>query len=186
MATALDYCPTVCGGCDDDLPVITVTNCEEIGNELIDTVYIADIDAAAFTNVAQAGEWTTRLSQSATTANTIRAFKVHKGQKPFVEPTIVTSNSGKRWTRRSPKNIEGTDDNASVSNHEWHRKMNCKREVKIWFGAGKYIYGGNSGIQASFISTHGIIDNGDRPAEGWNWRCDWEAACEPEKAIRPI
>lgn len=198
MASALDYCPSDYVDCTADLPDVVVAACKSVGVDLIDNVFFCDPDAPGFSAddyasaTALATALTARLKQTGTATITgytgnaaIRKYEVFDGQKPFVEPTFVTAFGGLRFAKKTDRSIEFVDYDNSVANHEWHDKMNCYKLVRAWYTAGNFFYGGKDGIIMSFASWHGIIDSGDRPAEGFTSRLTWGARRTESKIARP-
>lgn len=186
----IDYCPSPCADCDDSLPALpSAAACEEINTSLIEEIYIAKKGAAVFTDWTDDSEWTARLSQTDAGADKIRLFQSYKATKPEVEPQFRTSQSGGKYAAPVGRTIDAYDDDASVEKHTWHKNMNgCDggRQVRVWFKAGKYLYGGNKGIIAVWSSYHGITDSTDKPTEGWRIKLSYDAKCEPDKCISPI
>lgn len=197
MASALDYCPPALGGCNPALPDMSAAACFDPNTDEIDTVLIAEPDSPGFTQdqwddaedlatalAARLGQTGTKTASGYTGNAAIRKWDVYDAQKPRVDRQTVKAK-GMEFPKKTPFSIEGTDYDASISNHNWHDSMNCKRRVKIWYTSGGYLYGGKDGMVVAFTSSHGIVTGNDTPSEGHAWKLTWEARRTESKTVRP-
>ena len=80
-------CPTDCGGA---LPAVSFDDCAPaIHYGEVSKLYLANVEAADFTNVELLSEWTTRLTADGTNADAIRELTVI-GDLPEAERTEIT------------------------------------------------------------------------------------------------
>jgi hypothetical protein len=143
----LPTCPTSCAG---SLPAVDFDDCApELHWGEVSKLYIAAVTAADFTNVELLAEWTTRLSETLTGADTIRELTV-LGDLPAPEQT-EQAISGDRTavgfkTFTLPFDIDETND----INYNFLLTYECNMKVKVWYEtADGMLYGGNEGIEAT-------------------------------------
>lgn len=136
--------------CDFDLPATEFASCNpETNLSQIAKIYIAKQSAASFSDWTQAGEWATRLSNSATGADSIRPVTV-VGDKPA--PTVTEKTiSGNRIVPTEKKHVINFEiDESNATNHEFARGAKCMKQVKMWYETiGGLLFGGNDGIDVT-------------------------------------
>lgn len=143
--------PIVCTeDCDFDIPPVSFAECNpEINLSQIAKIYLAQPDAADFSDVSAVGEWTNRLSQTSNDVDAIRSLTV-VGDKPAPETTEKTI-SGNRIVPTDKKHTINFDiDESNETNHEFARGTKCVKQVKFWYETiGGKLFGGNTGISGT-------------------------------------
>ena len=145
MSIATITCPT---GCEGDLPIVLFDVCApdvDFGN--IEKIYLTNI-GNPLANVEDAAEWLTRLSNSSTDADAIRYLHVI-GELPEPEQEETEISLCRTIYSDCKYQLPFEIDETNLTNHEFMRKTHCNTDYLMWFASGKYIYGGNDGIQAS-------------------------------------
>ena len=144
--------PIVCtNDCEFEIPAVSFASCNpEINLSQIAKIYLAQPDAANFTAWDEATEWVTRISDSATDANSIRPITV-VGEKPLPSVTEKTI-SGNRIVPTDKKHVINFEiDESNATNHEFARGGKCVKQVKFWYETiGGLLFGGNTGIDGTF------------------------------------
>lgn len=172
--------------CDFEIPEVSFAECNpEINLSQIAKIYIAQPDAAVFTDWTAAGEWTTRISDTATGADNIRPLTV-VGDKPLPETTSKTISGGRIVTTDKKHTINFEIDESNATNHEFVRGGKCMKQVKFWYETiGGLLFGGNSGIDGTFA-----IDMTLSKTEGdiilYPGTLKWSATDIEERTTSPI
>jgi hypothetical protein len=65
------------------------------------------------------------------------------------------------------------------------RELECGTNFLVWYVAGKYIYGGNDGIEASF-KLNDIIPEDNQELNTFNGTITWDAKFHPERINNPL
>jgi hypothetical protein len=152
---AYPTCPTDCAGL---LPDPSFSDCAPVwGYGEFEVMYIGKAGTAAFANVEDLAEWTTRLGLVITDDDAIRAFTI-KGQ--LAAPTVAEVTASKNRKVRGLKefNVAFQIDEVSDENYQAHLTFECGGEYVIWLGtADGFLFGGNEGIQNVSILTNIIV-----------------------------
>lgn len=172
--------------CSFDIPAVSFADCNpEVNLSQIAKIYMAQPDAAGFTDWTLAGEWVSRISSDSTDVDAIRAITVI-ADKPIPETTSKTI-SGNRIVVTDKKHTINFDvDESNVTNHEFARGGKCIRQVKMWYETiGGLLFGGNSGIDATFT-----IDMNLSRSEGdiilYQGNLKWSSTDLEERTTSPI
>lgn len=137
--------------CEFEIPAVSFAECNpEINLSQIAKIYIAQPDAADFSAWDVVTEWTARLSDTATGADSIRPLTVI-ADKPLPEKTSKTI-SGNRIIDTDKKHTINFDiDETNATNHDFARGGKCVKRVKFWYETiGGQLFGGNAGIEGTF------------------------------------
>ena len=140
-------CPTDCSG----LPAVSFDECApSIHYGEVTKLYMAAADAKDFTNIELIGEWTTRLSEDATTTgDEIRELTVY-GELPEAEQTEITISGDRTVVGYKTFTLNFEVDETNDINYEWLMTLECNMKFKIWFETSDgRLYGGNEGILAT-------------------------------------
>jgi len=169
-------CPT---GCESFLPAPPDITCLRASTALITDIFIGN-PGYPFTDITDADEWATRISPSPTPpANALRHIRVFRAQKPAITPTTAPTNWGSRVTFEADRTLTFVDQDSSKETHDWHRLMNCPKDVLFWYKtADGKVFGGNSGILGAWSSSFGINDVTDGPTQTWAVTIGWRAIAE--------
>jgi len=143
----LPTCPTDCTG----LPAVNFDDCApDIHYGEVVKLYMAAADADDFANVELIGEWTTRLSESATaTGDEIRELTVF-GDLPEAEQSEITISGDRTVVGFKQFTLNFEIDETNDINYNWLMTLECNMKFKIWFETSDgRLYGGNEGILAT-------------------------------------
>lgn len=142
-------CPENCEGA---LPPVLFDDCApEIHYGQIVKLYLANAEAADFTNVELLSEWTTRLSADSTDPDAIRELTVI-GDLPEPERTEQTISGDRIITGQKQFTMNFEVDETNVVNYEFMLTTECNLKFKLWAEMSDGIlYGGNEGILASVL-----------------------------------
>lgn len=177
-------CPT---GCETALPIVKFNECSpRVNLSEIEKIYVAKPIAKAFTDVAIATEWSTRLSETSVTGDDSIRPLIVIGDKPQPANVVKDISNGRRINVRKDHTINVTIDDVSDENYEFMRTLECGGQVKIWYEtAGGYLYGGNEGIDATFILDD-VLNRGRDEIETLTGTITWSAKFSPERVLSPI
>jgi hypothetical protein len=180
---SLPVCPT---DCTDSLATVSFPEC---GSELhygeIAKLYVANADAADFSNSAIITEWTTRLSDTSTDPDAIRTLN-GMGELAAPEQTETLIPGGKY--AYSPKtftftfNVYDTND----VNYNFMLSLYCNQEKKIWFEmADGQLYGGNEGIVLVLKGSQPLVP-GREDIVKIILTGKWKSASDPLRTLSPM
>lgn len=176
-------CPT---GCDSNVPAVDFDYCNKIilfGE--IKKIYVASNDAADFTDVTDAAEWASRLSENGTGADDIRELYV-SGDLPEPErESVEVDQYQKVWTPATfTVNFDVFD--LTDTNYEFMRTMYCNTAVKIWYATETHIYGGNAGIENANLNLNHVIERGSKATEKFTGMLTWDYSFPPQRTDNPL
>lgn len=137
--------------CEFDIPAVSFADCNpQVNLSQIAKIYTSQPDASPFTDWTVITEWSTRVSDTANDADSIRALVVI-ADKPKPE-TQSRKISGNRTVVTDKNHVINFDiDETNAINHEFVRGGKCIKKVKFWYETiGGLLFGGNSGIDGSF------------------------------------
>lgn len=158
----------------------------KVNQSEIKRLFIAPADAPAFTDVAAASEWTTRLKEDTGTGDVIRPLTVI-GDKPEAAGVEREISNRRRIRIGKDHTVNFTIDDVSDKNYEFMRATECgSGTYRIWYEThGGYLYGGNEGIKASV--SMGLVQNrGADEIETINGVATWRTKFHPERVVSPI
>ncbi len=184
MALENDWCNSLmCPiDCDDTLVVVPDFGCEAPNDEKITEVFYSNTSLVS----GNLAEWNSRLSNSATaTIGTIRSIKM-EGDLPRVDPAFKTSKRGSSIPQAVDRIITFTieDDKDAIFN--FFANFQCGMTKKFWFRSGGHIYGGNSGIYGTLISSYEINSESDLMAHNWQVQFRFKSKCFPARTVAVI
>lgn len=182
-------CPVDCT--DAQIPSVNFDDCApELNESEIEWLAIARSDASDFTDIEDANEWTTRITQTAAGSapdpdNTIRMIRVI-GDKPAPE-VISRVVSGNRTVQTGKKHTVNIDiDETNALNYEFARSTGCNATYKLWYitKAG-LVYGGICGVKAQ-VTLNLIQNRGDGEIEIYQGPVTWNDRLDPPRANFPL
>lgn len=179
--------PTCPANCTTELAETNFNECAPAINlsEIV-RIFIALASATPFTDVAQASEWTTRLSQTATDVDAIRALTVI-ADKPAGTAVTRDISGGRTYIIGKDHTLNVSIDDTSDENYEFIRKLECGGKFKIWYEtAGGYLYGGNEGIPTKSVNFDDVLNRGADEIETFEGTITWRAKFHPERVKSPI
>lgn len=180
------YNPTCPDACSDSVPVVDFDYCApDLNYGQIDKIYVAAYNAASFTDWSSLAEWTARISETSTNIDAIRELTVI-GSKPAPEREIIDLSGDREARPPAIHTLEVRIDETGEDNYEFLRTLECNIYVKVWYSAGKYLYGGNDGILVKSIYFDDIIPENSRELNTFNGMVRWENQYHPERINNPL
>lgn len=173
-------CPTDCSAL---LASVKFNDCAPtiVASE-IKRIFIGKADADAFTDVAVATEWTTRLAE---TTGDLRELIVI-GDKPAPASVVKDISNARKHIVGKDHTVNFTIDDVTPENYEFMRSTECGGKYKIWYEThGGFIYGGNEGINASIVMDD-VLNRGLDEIETIAGVATWRDKFSPERAVSPI
>ena len=137
--------------CEFDIPAVSFADCNpEVNLSQIAKIYLAQPDAANFTDRTQLSEWTARLSATSTDPDAIRTLMV-VADKPKPETQSRTISGGRIVVTNKSHVINFDIDETNATNHDFVRGGKCIKSVKFLYETiGGLMFGGNSFIEGTF------------------------------------
>jgi hypothetical protein len=183
---SLPICPT---DCTSNLPAFNFDECNpELNNAEIAWVYFTtDTDGNGLANAADALEWDSRLSQSASGANQIRAIRVI-GEFPAVADNEKEVSGGRIQDGVKDFIIQGDIDETNQTNHDALRELECNTgNQRVWFETRDgQLYGGNDGIRKAKLKLKLVISRSYNDLILYNWTVKWKNKFTPERQASVI
>lgn len=183
-------CPTSC----DEATLYPVkfdpcTPAFEFGE--INKIYVRSASAEPLTDWDSLGEWEEYLSPDGTIPSgeggkdTIIELIV-RGEWAESEEEIVEVSNFRKAYSPSSFTVNFEIDETSAENYEFLRWLECNPGIVIWIGAGKYLYGGNSGIAAELRLRQTIPMEGKKALHKFTGLAKWESKHHPERCVNPM
>jgi len=175
-------CPS---GCASELPELDMDVCSpEIDFGEITKIYFTNV-GNPLVDVTSLPEWLSRLSNTSTNDDAIRYLHVSAEMPEATREEIIGSLCR---TFNSPGDFiinAEIDETVNDVNYEFVRKTWCNPTFLIWFQAGKFIYGGNEGIEAQ-PKFNNVIGKGCKTINKFIGTFKWTADNLPARALNPI
>jgi len=177
--------PVCTFGCGVIPPDFSFDDCSpDVNHGQIDRIYIASDGAAAFIDWTLLPEWTARLDNTTLDIEKIRFLNVI-GDKPVAEFDQKEISRKRKIILDKTHTIAFSIDETSAINYEALREIECGGNFKLWFQAGKYLYGGNDGIDA-FITENDMIPRERKELNTFEGVATWENKFHPERCTNPL
>ena len=183
MSVINPTCPT---GCDSNVPSVDFDYCApEVYLGEIKRIYVASNDAAAFTDVTDAAEWATRLSETGTGADDIRELYV-SADLPAPTRDVIEIDQGREIYPPAAFTLNVDIHDLSDLNYEFMRTTACNTAVKIWYATEDHIYGGNDGISNVNVILENMIERGQRTIQKITGTFTWDYKFQPQRTANPL
>jgi hypothetical protein len=180
---ALSTCPTDCAG---SLGEVNFSECApELHYGEISKLYVAKATAADFTNVDLIAEWTTRLSDTANGADSIRTL-IGIGELPAPDMPEITISGDRTITGPKTYTLTFEVDETNDINYALMLETQCNLKYKIWFEMSDgMLYGGNTGIEVTLKGhmAHGKVRTG---VEVITFTGKWKSQFDPLRTLSPM
>lgn len=151
----------------------------------VDKVFLGNAgnDFADWTDLT---EWNTRLDNvdiaDATKIRTLHTI----GSKPATEKNKIDFSQGRSLYTTPKHTLPIKIDETGDENYDlilWTEE-NAGQTVSLWYQAGKYLYGGNSGISAN-LTLDDIIPESDEELNTFDGVLSWEGK-HPARTLNPM
>lgn len=179
--------PTCPEDCTTPLAPVKFSDCApEIILSEIRRIFVAKPTATAFTDVSQATEWTSRISETDVASDdAIRPLTVI-ADKPAAAAVVKEISNGRRFNIGKDHTLNITIDDVSPENYEFMRVAECGGKFKMWYEtAGGFLYGGNEGILVD-ITLDDVLNRGLDEIETIAGTATWRAKFHPDRVLSPI
>lgn len=184
MSIVNPTCPT---DCNYTLPEVEADICNpDVDFGQVDTIYLAARNASDLTDWTSQAEWNTRLSNNGSGADDIR-FLYGKGDKPADEQAEFEISRERMIYGKKTFTINfGVEETSSV-NYTFMRNLECNGNYKMWFQSGKWLYGGNTGIENVSIKVSEVIPESQDEFKVIQMTITWKYQFSPEKTeLNPV
>jgi hypothetical protein len=177
--------PTCETGCLVELPPFSFNDCSpDVNFGQIDRIYFAARGANDFVDWTSLAEWTGRLDNTTDDLQKIRFLNVI-GTKPAAEGDPIEISRKRKITAEKTHTVTARIDETNEENYDALRALECDGNVKMWYQAGKYLYGDNSGIDA-FIQINDEIPENNEELNVFQVSATWEAEFHPDRITNPL
>ncbi len=172
----LPPCPHTCAG---SVQAVKFNECApEVHWGEIARLFVTDLSFAGFTDVSDAGEWTTNLDQNAD--NKIREMIVI-GEQPEPETAEVGISGDRKVTGYKTFTLNLEVDETNDTNYMFMQMSECGGKYKIWYETSDgMLYGGNEGIEASIIMNQ-VIPRERTEVVKFMTRVEWKSLHHPAR-----
>lgn len=182
MSTNLPTCQT---GCQVIPPPFSFNDCDpDINFGQIDRIYIASRGANDLIDWTSLAEWTGRLDNTTNDLQKIRFLNVI-GTKPPAEGDMIDISRDRKITAEKTHTITFRADETDATNYDALREIECGGNFKVWYQAGKYLYGDNSGINA-YIQINDDIPEDKKALNVFQGTITWLAKHHPDRITNPL
>jgi hypothetical protein len=179
----LQPCPTDCAGSHGEVSFDPCAPIRHYGE--ISKLYVGRIDGADFTNVDQIGEWTTRLSDTVDTADSIRTL-YGMGEMPAPEQTEKLVSRGEYAYSPFTFNFTFAVDDTNDTNFDYMLATYCNQRRKVWFEMSDgMLYGGNTGIEVILKGNQPLLP-GREDFIVINFSGKWKSPSYPLRTLSPM
>ena len=131
-------------------------------------------------------EWNTRLDNSTEADLTKIRFLHVIADKPAAEKSEIEFSQNRKAYTTPDHTINLSVDETGNENYALIQFLedNAGKTVQMWYEAGKYLYGGNSGIPV-FISLNDVIPESDEELNTFDGTATWQAN-HPDRIVNPM
>ena len=169
------------------LPAVTADFCSpDINFGEIDKIYFTN-DGAPLTDWNDLAEWNTRLDNADVTPDNDKIRFLHViGDKPAPEKPVIEFSQGRKTYPDPDHTINIRVDETGADNYALllFLEQNAGQQLRMWYQAGKYLYGGNEGILAN-LNLDDIIPESDEELNTFAGTITWEGG-HPERIANPM
>tara|TARA_R110000787_G_scaffold97665_4_gene201327 strand:+ start:27783 stop:28316 length:534 start_codon:yes stop_codon:yes gene_type:complete len=169
-----------------NLPVVATDFCNpNVNFGQIDKIYLGN-PGNDFTDWSLVTEWTARVDNAnSVDDDAIRELPVI-GDKPAPERNEIAFSNGRKVYTTPKHSVNVKLDETGDENYALLRflDLNAGQELRVWYSAGKYLYGGNSGVPAVFVLDD-VIPESDEELNTFQGVLSWEGI-HPERILNPI
>jgi len=168
-----------------EVPKAKADDCNpDINFAQVTRVYVGN-SGNPFTDWTSLAEWTPRLDQAAAGADKIRTFNVI-GSKPKPDrPKVAFSR--KRTAYGDPKHsLPFKVDETHPDNYAFLKFLEDHpgQRNAVWYEIGKYLYGGNAGVDGLIILDDTASEN-DEELNVFEGEITWEGK-HPDRIVNPL
>jgi len=177
--------PTCQDGCQVNLPVWSFNDCSpDVNFGQIDRIYIAASGANDFVDWTSLAEWTSRLDNTTDDLQKVRFLNVI-GTKPAAEGDPIEISRKRKITADKAHTITFRVDETDETNYDALRQLECDGNVELWYQAGKYLYGDNSGINA-YVQLNDEIPENNEELNIFQGVATWDEQFHPDRITNPL
>lgn len=169
-----------------NLPIVDADFCApNINFGQIDKIYLG-YNGQPMADWTSLAEWTSRID-NATLADLTKIRELHViADKPTAERTAVAFSQGRTAYATPNHTINVRVDETGENNYgliQW-LEDNAGQTIRIWYQAGKYLYGGNEGVPAT-LSLNDVIPESDEELNTFQGTITWTAK-HPDRITNPM
>ena len=183
MSVPIIVCPT---DCDSYVPIWDFDECAPIVDvSEVNKIYLTAVDhpLVDWTSLV---EWEGRIDNDGVDVDDIRELWV-SGELSEPEKNIIEIDNDREVSSPMSFNLtaEIFDNGEDSINYDALRWLQCGGRKLMWYAAGDYLYGGDSGIECDIIADH-IITKGQKEINKIQLIIKWDAKHSPERIANPM
>jgi len=180
------YNPTCPDSCSDSVPAVLFDYCApDVNYGQIDKLYVAAYNAASFADWTSLSEWLSRIDNTSVDIDAIRELSV-MGSKPAPTRDAIEISGDRKIYSPATHTIDVKVDETNEENYEFLRTLECNSYYKIWYAAGKYLYGGYDGIIVDSFFLDDLIPENSKELNIFQGVAEWENQFHPERILNPM
>lgn len=152
----------------------------------VEYLYLGNDGEAAFSDWTTVTEWNTRLD-NADVADSSKIRTLHViGDKPATEKNKIDFSLGRSVYTDPKHTLNARTEEVGDLNYALVQfyEENQGQTVRIWWSDGKYLYGGNEGVQAN-ITMEYIVPESKEELKYIQVTVTWEGL-SPARTVNPI
>lgn len=174
----------VCSG--ETLGEVDFDHCDpETHSSEIQRIFLRQVNSTDFTDWTLPEEWNTRVSETSTDPDAIRALTV-TGDKPAPNAPKRNISGGRTIVPRKEHTINFTVDEATVANHQFFSDLKGGKRYKANYEtAGGRMFGGNQGIPVEVMGDM-ILARGQGELQVYVGTLFWVSAETEDMCTSPI
>jgi hypothetical protein len=171
---------------DETLGEVDFDFCDPtVATSEIQRIFLRQINSTDFTDWTQADEWNTRVSETSTDADAIRALMVI-GDKPTPNAPKKQISGGRTIVPRKEHTINFTVDEATVANHQFFSDLKGGKRYKANYEtSGGRMFGGNQGISVEVMGDM-VLARGQGELQVYVGTLFWVSAETEDMCTSPI
>lgn len=169
------------------LPAVKADFCApDLNFGQIDKIYLGN-EGQPLTDWTDLTEWNNRLDNEDVTADNDKIRMLHViGDKPLPERNSVDFSQGRKAYTTPTHTVNIKVDETHDDNYAFVQWLdaNVGQTIKVWYQAGKYLYGGNEGISATVVLGD-VIPESDEELNTFEGSVEWKGD-HPARTANPM
>ncbi len=165
------------------VPIVSFNDCLPLINlSEIQNIYVANVDAAPFTDWHSIAEWNTRINNTGAGINDIRKLTVI-ADMPLPNASLKTISGNRSAEIKTARQLNFDIDESTSENYDFAKSTETilGAKVKVWFKTASGVrWGGNNGI-TGILKIRPILARGADSIELYTGTFVWENIQSPDR-----
>lgn len=178
--------PTCPEGCDDLQPTLFNECAPELHYGRIAKIYVGSANTTSFANVDQITEWTARLGNTPSPANSKLYPLVVIGNLPEPDQNEIEISGDRTAVGFKQFTLNFRIDETNDTNYRFLMALECNLKHTIWYEtADGMLYGGNDGIKAT-LRLNQVIPESQEEHAVFVGTAKWKSQFAPLRCKSPM